>query len=260
MTAPAAVEARGLEKTFVGEAGGVVPVLRGLDLEVAEGELVCVLGPTGCGKTTLLRILSGLEPPSAGEVSVAGRAPGEDNDAVGMVFQQNSLLPWRRLDRNVAFPLEMAGASTRAARAKAAPFLRLVGLEGFDRAYPYELSGGMQQRAAIARALAGDRSVLLMDEPFGALDDQTRLTLQKVLLEIRDERRMTVLFVTHNIEEALALGDRIVVLGKGRVLHEEQVDLERPRDRLSPEFSETFLRLRRSFAEAVAPGEGDSSF
>jgi NitT/TauT family transport system ATP-binding protein len=148
-------------------------------------------------------------------------------------------------------PLELRGVRRVEARSRAREWLRLVGLAGTDRAYPYELSGGMQQRAAIARALAGGREVLLLDEPFGALDDQTRLDLQVVLLALWAERRMTILFATHHIEEALTLGDRVVVLGRGRVLAEEPVRLERPRDRLSEGFTAALLRLRRVFAEAV---------
>jgi len=237
---------RGLEMAFTTDGNHVHRVLRGVDLDVEAGEFVCLLGPTGCGKTTLLRLMTGLETPTAGTLVL-------DREA-GMVFQQNSLLPWRRVIRNVAFPLEMGGMGRAAAAKSAMEYLRLVKLEDAARAYPYELSGGMQQRAAIARALVGGREILLLDEPFGALDDQTRLRLQDALLDIWHERGMTILFVTHNIEEALQLADRILVLGGGRILADEAVVLDRPRDRFADEFVSALMGLRRTFAEAVEEG------
>jgi len=242
MTTPA-LEIRCLAKTFVNDAGEPVRVLSGVDLDVADGEFVCILGPTGCGKTTLLRLIVGLLEPTAGEVRLTKEA--------GMVFQQGSLLPWRRVLKNVSFPLEMKGVPRAEARASAMKHLELVKLEDAARAYPWELSGGMQQRAAIARALVGGREILLLDEPFGALDDQTRMKLQATLLDIREKRRMTILFVTHNIEEALLLADRILVVGGGGILEDERVALTRPRDRFSDEFGNALMRLRRTFAEAV---------
>jgi sulfonate transport system ATP-binding protein len=245
----AAIDVKGLTKGFVSDGGRRVPVLRELDLTVKEGDFVSILGPTGCGKTTLLRLLTGLLDPDSGDISVAGAPP--DRGRAGLVFQQNSLFPWKKILRNVTFPLEMRGVSPREAAATGKDLLGLVGLSDVAAAYPWELSGGMQQRAAIARALAGGRDILLMDEPFGALDDSMRLDLQEKLLEIHSARRMTILFVTHNIEEALSLADRIVVLGRGVVLTDEEVDLPRPRDRLSAEFGEALLRLRREFASGV---------
>lgn len=243
------IETRGLSKVFPRGEGEALTVLDGLDLEVEAGELVSVLGPTGCGKTTLLRILAGLEPATSGTVHLAesaGRAKA------GVVFQQSSLLPWRRVLANVAFPMELAGVPRGPARSKARKLLELVRLEGVEHAWPYELSGGMQQRAAIARALATGSDLLLLDEPFGALDDQTRIVLQEVLLELWRDRGTTVLFVTHNIEEALVLGSRILVVGGGRILDDRTVELSRPRDRFAPEFVEALVDLRRTFAEAVA--------
>ena len=243
---------RNLTKAFVNEAGQRVPVLSGLDLVVKRGEFVWPCwGPRGGGKTTLLRILLGLEAPSGGEVLVGGTTPREGRVAAGAVFQQNSLFPWKRVLNNVTFPLELRGVSPAAARKKAMELLKLVRLEHAARSFPYELSGGMQQRASIARALAKDAGVLLMDEPFGALDDRTRHVLQEALLDIWRDRGLTILFVTHNIEEALVMGTRVVVMGRGAVLRDEAVDMPRPRDPLSPEFAERFLALRTAFAEAV---------
>jgi len=248
------LEARGLSKTFPTHEGSILTVLEGLDLAVKAGELVCLLGPTGCGKTTLLRILLGLEKADSGTVLVAGVEPEEGHVPAGAVFQQNALLPWKSVLDNVAFPMEMRGTSRGRAREKALELLRLVRLEKASRAFPYELSGGMQQRASIARALAHDAGILLMDEPFGALDDQTRRVLQNILLDIRRERGSTILFVTHNIEEAIILGDRVLVMGRGRLLEDERIDLDRPRDPLDERFAARLLKLRALFAAAVDGG------
>ncbi len=245
----AAVRIRGLVKTYATERGERVRVFSGLDLLVEEGELLSILGPTGCGKTTLLRILAGFEDWDEGVVEVGGKRPRPGEVPFALVFQQNTLFPWRKVLSNVALPLELRGISGKAARARARELLALVGLEGVERAYPYELSGGMQQRASLARALAQETAGLLMDEPFGALDDRTRRDLQEVLVRLQGERGGTVLFVTHNIEEALFLGDRVVILGRGGVLQEEKISLPRPRDPLSPGFTKAFTRLRRSFQE-----------
>lgn len=257
--APNAIEVRRLEKVFTREDGTVVPVFRGFDLTVARGEFVVLLGPTGCGKTTLLRILLGLEPTTGGEIRVANAAVTPGGVTAGMVFQHNALLPWRRVLRNVTFPLELRGVRRGTARARARELLALVGLESSAHAFPFELSGGMQQRAAIARALAPDPEVLFLDEPFNALDDRTRRSLQQVLLDIWQERGMTVLFVTHNIEEALVLGDRILVLGRGRLQTDRRVALPRPRDPLSDAVTSHLLDLRRAFAAAVEPDAGEAA-
>jgi NitT/TauT family transport system ATP-binding protein len=216
-----------------GEGGAGTDALRGVSLAVDEGEFVCLLGPSGCGKTTLLRIVAGLETPSEGEVRVDGVPVTGPTPRLGMIFQDYSLYPWRRVVDNVGFGLELAGVPKEARLATAREYLGLVGLAGFERAYPYELSGGMRQRVAVARALATDPAVVLMDEPFGALDAQTRNAMQRELLEIWRKTKKTVLFVTHSVDEAVFLADRIVVLTPrpGRVREVVEVCDPRPRDR-----------------------------
>jgi NitT/TauT family transport system ATP-binding protein len=232
------IELRGV--TYVYEASeGQVAALRDVSFGVATSELVCVVGRSGCGKTTLLNILAGFLPPTKGDVLIAGRpVTGKGLDR-GIVFQDFAqLFPWRTAQRNVEFGLEMKGMP-RAERAETAQrFLRLVGLETFAGAFPHELSGGMQQRVAIARALAYNPSVLLMDEPFAALDALTRDDMQRLLADIWRETQKTIVYVTHNVAEAVYLADRIVALTPhpGTVKAEIKVPLPRPRDPLSMEF------------------------
>jgi ABC-type nitrate/sulfonate/bicarbonate transport system ATPase subunit len=250
MTEVFAIEARKLGKVFQTQDAGEVAVFKDLDLSIRTGEFAILLGPTGCGKTTLLRLAIGLEAPTSGSAWVGGLPAAAGKVPAGIVFQQNALLPWKRVLNNVTFPLEIKGVRRAEAREKAMELLSLVGLEANARSYPYELSGGMQQRTSIARALAHDARILLLDEPFGALDVETRHSLQQMLLRIWKEREMTILFVTHNIEEALLLGSRVLVMGRGQILEDHQVDLERPRDPISPAFSEQLLELRRVMAKA----------
>ena len=215
------------------------PVLDDIDLSIGPGEFVCLLGQSGCGKSTLLRLIAGLSPPSAGGIALGGRpieGPGIDR---GVVFQDYSLFPWLGVGRNIGFALEQAFPGKRGAerRALAEEYLELVGLPGVYQKLPGQLSGGMRQRAAIARAFAVDAPVLLMDEPFGALDAITRARLQDLLLDLWHqggaERRKTILFVTHDVEEALLLAGRVVVLGSrpGRIRETVEIDLPRPRVR-----------------------------
>ena len=218
-----------------------VTALRDVSFGVAESEFICVVGRSGCGKTTLLNILAGFLMPTTGEVLIGGRAVSGRGLDRGVVFQDFAqLFPWRTAQRNVEFGLEMKGVP-RAERAKTAQrFLGLVKLESFAGAYPHELSGGMQQRAAIARALAYNPSVLLMDEPFAALDALTRDEMQRLLVDVWRETRKTIVYVTHNVAEAVYLADRIVVLTPhpGTVKAEVKVTLPRPRDPLSVPFVE----------------------
>jgi NitT/TauT family transport system ATP-binding protein len=215
------------------------PALESIHLEVEEKEFICVLGPSGCGKTTLLRIIAGLENPTSGTVLIDGEVVTGPTSRTAMIFQDYSLFPWRTVLDNIAFGLEMKGIDEEERHKMAGHYLDLIGLCGFGKNFPYELSGGMRQRVAVARALAIDPSVLLMDEPFGALDAQTRNMLQKQLLEIWDKTKKTVLFVTHSVDEAVFMADRIVVLTSrpGTIKEVVTIDLPRPRDRTSQDFA-----------------------
>ena len=238
------LELRGVGKDY--ELGGRrIEALRGANLVVGEGEFVCLIGASGCGKSTLLRLVAGFERPSAGEVLMRGRPVEGPGPGRGMVFQDYGLFPWLTVRGNVGFGPRSRGRPAAEARAIADRFIEMVGLERFAGAYPHQLSGGMKQRVAIARVLANDAEVLLMDEPFGALDAMTRERLQDELLELWQRTRLTVLFVTHAIEEAMLLSDRVVVMspGPGRIDGEVVVDLARPRDVASPEFNESRRRL-----------------
>jgi NitT/TauT family transport system ATP-binding protein len=224
------VLADGVSKTYVDRSGRPVHALEGIDLAVESEEFVAVLGPSGCGKSTLLNMMAGLLTPSAGTIWLDGElAPGRA--ATAMVFQEFALFPWRTVQGNVEFGLEEMGvpAPERARRARG--FVELSGLSGFEAKYPHQLSGGMRQRVGIARALAVEPAVLLMDEPFSALDAQTRQLMQEELLGIWERTRQTIVYVTHNIHEAVYMADRVVVLSRrpGRVLAEVKIELERPR-------------------------------
>ncbi|QTC40318.1 ABC transporter ATP-binding protein [Bacillus sp. V3] len=220
-----------LNKQYNDKTGTPVDVLKDINLEIDKGEFVSILGPSGCGKSTLLSIVAGLTKSTTGEITVGGnpiKKPGKDR---GMVFQQAALFPWLNVRDNVTFPLkkEMSKAD---ARQQAAKYLHMVQLGNYQDHYPHELSGGMQQRVAIARALAMDPEVLLMDEPFGALDEQTRSRLHGQLETIWMETKKTVLFVTHSISESIKLSDRIIVMGTrpGTILADIKVEIPRPRD------------------------------
>ncbi len=229
----------------------------GATLDIAEGELVAIVGPSGCGKTTFLNAVDGLLPITSGSLSLDGRLidrPGHDR---ALVFQQPSLLPWRTVIDNVLYGLELLGTPRAEARPRAQRFVDLVGLSGFEESYPLELSGGMQQRCNLARALAVDPDVLLLDEPFAALDAQTRETMQHELLRIWNETRKTAVFITHDIVEAVYLADRVIVFTArpGRVKEVLRVDLPRPRDlrvKREPRFVEIQSRIWESIREEAA--------
>lgn len=230
---------------------GAFQALQGAELKVAEGEFICLIGPSGCGKSTLLRILAGFEKPSSGYVFVGGRevaGPGPDR---GMVFQDYGLFPWLTVRQNIGFGPRARGVKPAAIAETVDRFVAMVGLSAFADRFPHELSGGMKQRVAIARVLANDARVVLMDEPFGALDAMTRERLQDELLEIWARTKLTVIFVTHAIEEAILLSDRVVAMaaGPGRIISDTRIDLPRPRDVASPEFN----ALRRSLSLELHP-------
>jgi NitT/TauT family transport system ATP-binding protein len=219
-------------KTFVTRGGDEVAALSGISLTIARNEFVCLVGPSGCGKSTLLRLVAGLVTLTSGTVSVGGTTVTEPREDTGIVFQAPTLLPWASILDNVLFPLDMMGKLDAAGRARARDLLALVGLSGFESKHPRELSGGMQQRAGICRALVHDPDILLMDEPFGALDALTREELTIELMRICRERPKTILFVTHSIPEAVLLADRVVVMSPrpGRIAEIIDVPLPRPRD------------------------------
>ena len=217
----------------LGKRYGALEVFRDINLEVGDREIVSVVGPSGCGKTTLLRCIDGLIPPSSGVVQVGGAQVSSPPAGVAMVFQQFGLFPWKTVFANVAYGLKLAGVPKAEIRETVPRFIKLVGLAGFEEAYPYQLSGGMQQRCGLARALAIEPTVLLMDEPFAAVDAQTREILQFELLRIWQIRPVSMVFVTHSIEEAVLMGHRVVVLkGRPAGVHEIiDVDLQHPRSR-----------------------------
>jgi NitT/TauT family transport system ATP-binding protein len=210
---------------------GVITAVDRVSLDIAEGEFLAVIGPSGCGKSTLFNAIGGLIDGYEGEISVAGETVRGPQASVGMVFQEESTFPWRTVIENVAFPLEIGGIAKADRLDRARHFISLVGLDGFERRYPAELSGGMRQRVAIARTLAYEPKILLMDEPFAALDEQTRLLLGDKVLQIQQQLHQTTLLITHNITEAVQLADRILVMTyrPGRVKRIVSIDLPRPR-------------------------------
>ncbi|HXV78496.1 MAG TPA: ABC transporter ATP-binding protein [Candidatus Binatia bacterium] len=260
----ASIEARYLTLTFKPKNRDPVTALQAFDLEVAKGEFLSLVGPSGCGKSTFLNVLLGLLKPDSGKLCLNGKqidGPGQER---AMVFQEFGLLPWRTVLGNVELGLELKGVAPSIRRERAVDLIKLVGLESFQNHYPHELSGGMKQRVGLARALATEPEVLLMDEPFAALDAQTRDLMQAELLQIWERTKKTVLFVTHSIEEAAYLSDRVVVMTArpGRLKNIITIDLPRPRDyemRLTPEFNEIKSKIWNTLKDelgAKAAGNG----
>ena len=254
-----ALSLRGVDKVFNPGSEQEVRAVHGIDLEVERGEFISVIGPSGCGKSTLLRLIGDLTPPSAGTVSVNGKTPAQarlDRD-YGMVFQSATLLEWRKVQANVELPLEIMGMDGTVRSRQAAAMLELVQLDQFAGLYPWQLSGGMQQRVAIARALAFKPSILLMDEPFGALDEMTREHMQSELLRIRAETGTTVVFVTHSIPEAVFLSTRVVIMSSrpGTITEIVDIDLQEPRSdetREDQRFFELLTRVREGLRAVEA--------
>ncbi|WP_432767437.1 ABC transporter ATP-binding protein [Roseateles cavernae] len=252
------IELRGIVKRFAAPGGGSTPVLNQLSLSIAPGEFVCLLGPSGCGKSTVLNLLAGFEQPDAGSLRFEGRPIGGPGPERGVVFQQPQLFPWLDVLGNVCLGPRLAGQPAVAVQGRARELLARVGLQGFEHHPPYQLSGGMRQRAALARAWLPEPQVLLMDEPFGALDAQTRLMMQELLISVWQAQRTTVLFITHDVDEALALGDRVLLMSArpGRVIEELRLPFERPR-RLEdlvadPRYGELKRRVLLSLREQAA--------
>ena len=234
------LELKNVDKTFTKENEQPLHVIDQLNLEIYENEFICLLGPSGSGKSTILRLVSALEKPDQGEILYRGKPYLKPSSSIGFVFQDYSLMPWLSVKENIQLGLEFSKKSKREQEEIAEHYIQMVGLNKFANAKVYELSGGMQQRVAIARSLANNPDIILMDEPFGALDAFTRIILQRELLKIWSEEKKTVVFVTHSVEEAVFLADRIILLSNrtGNIYEELEVELERERDRASQEFNE----------------------
>ena len=248
------LEVTDVTRTY-GQGPGAHVAIEGVRLSVAEGELVSIVGPSGCGKSTLLRCIAGLLPPTQGTIMLSGSRVEGVPDRLSVVFQDysRSLYPWLTVRDNVALPLRRTERSRKARRAVADESLAAIGLPGVGQKYPWQLSGGMQQRVAIARALAGDPALLLMDEPFGSVDAQTREDLEDLTLRVRRERGITILLVTHDIDESVYVGDRVIVLtpGPGRILADLKVELPAPRDQISTKELPEFVQLRTEVSRLI---------
>jgi NitT/TauT family transport system ATP-binding protein len=234
---------------------GTVVAFRNVELKVRSNEVLCIVGPSGCGKTTLLRCIGGLLTPSSGEVLIDGEPIRAPREGVAIVFQHFGLLPWKTVVDNVAFGLRIARLPRQRVAEKVEHYIHLVGLAGFENHYPYQLSGGMQQRVGLARALVIDPEILLMDEPFASVDAQTREVLQEELLQLHDRERKTMIFITHSIDEAIILGDRVAVMASrpGRVKEVLQVNFPRPRDPATVRAEPRYTEMRNHIWEELRP-------
>ena len=252
-----AIELRGVTKRFVSPAGTAFTALRDLDLTVAPGEFCAIVGPTGCGKSTTLALISGLEPPSIGEVRVLGRPVTDVGRSVGYVFQRDAVFPWKDVLENVLAGPQFRRLSRAEAEARAREWIARVGLAGFEDRYPYQLSGGMRKRVALAQSLINGPRILLMDEPFSALDVQTRSLMENELLSLWSSTSASVVFVTHDLEEAISLSDRVFVItaAPGTVKSNYRVDLPRPRNvaeiRFQPRFTEIYEEIWKDLRDEV---------
>jgi NitT/TauT family transport system ATP-binding protein len=234
---------------------GTVVAFRNVELNVRSNEVLCIVGPSGCGKTTLLRCIGGLLTPSSGQVLIDDEPIRSPREGVAIVFQHFGLLPWKTVVDNVAFGLRIARLPRQRITEQVTHYIHLVGLAGFENHYPYQLSGGMQQRVGLARALATEPQILLMDEPFASVDAQTREVLQEELLQLHDRERKTMIFITHSIDEAIILGDRVAVMASrpGRVKEVLQVDFPRPRDPAEVRAQPLYTEIRNHIWEELRP-------
>jgi NitT/TauT family transport system ATP-binding protein len=254
---PPAISMRSATKRFATRSGAPFTAITDVTLDVAAGEFVTIVGPTGCGKSTTLSLVSGLEPASAGTVEVHGRPVVGIPDGIGYMFQTDAVLPWKNVLDNVALGLRYHKVAKAEAHAKARDWINRVGLGGFEDRYPHQLSGGMRKRVAMAQSLIGEPSILLLDEPFGALDVQTREHMQDHLLDLWSGTGAAVVFITHDLTEAISLADRVLVMtaGPGTVKEAVPIDLPRPRTveeiRLTPEFTEIYRSVWESLREEV---------
>ena len=240
------ISVNNITKTFnAGGRLGSLTVLQNMNVDIQENEFVCIVGPSGCGKSTLLRLIAGLEFPTEGNVLYRGENLTKPRKEIGMVFQNYSLMPWLNVEDNIAMGLNFKRVAQAEKKNTVDEFLKIIGLEKFRKSYPHELSGGMQQRVAIARTLANSPDVVLMDEPFGALDAYTRILLQKELLRIWEYDKKTIIFVTHSVDEAIYLADRIILMSgkKGAVSREVSVDIPRIRDRADSRYAKLTQEL-----------------
>ena len=254
VAAQATVELRKVGKMFIDRKRGRETVaLADVSMTIDKSEFACILGPSGCGKSTILNLVAGFEQPNSGAVFVDGRSIAAPDRSRGMVFQQPLLFPWLSVIDNITFGPRMAGAPAEQYAAQAARYVQLMGLTGFEKHYPYELSGGMQQRVALARAWISEPELFLMDEPFGALDAQTRLMMQELLLRVWERSRTTVMFVTHDIDEALFLADRIFIMTArpGRIKENLVVDFARPRNYETIIFEQQYITLKQRILQAI---------
>ena len=251
------IELRNVTKRFATKGGGVYTALRDLDMQVAPGEFAAVVGPTGCGKSTTLGLISGLEPPSSGEVFVDGKAVTGLTDGIGYVFQADAVFPWKTVLQNVSAGPRYHGAGGGEAQSLAREWIARVGLSGFEDRYPHQLSGGMRKRVALAQTMINNPRIILMDEPFSALDVQTRALMEDELLGLWASMSASVVFVTHDLEEAIAMADRVFVLtaGPGTIKGNYEVDLPRPRNvseiRFEPRFSQIYKEIWADLRDEV---------
>ena len=250
-----AISIKNINKTYIDQDGNEVQALHDINLDVAEGEFVCIVGPSGCGKSTLLEIVAGLLDATSGEVTLDGQPVHGTSRDIGVVFQDASLFPWRTVRKNVAFGLEIAGVPKEESEERLKRYISMVSLNGFENKYPAQLSGGMRQRAGIARTLAMNPKVILMDEPFSAVDHLTKCTLQEELINIRQAENKTVLFVTHDINEAVFLADRVVLLSPrpSTIQKIYEIPLEQKRGRSDP----LLLNIAAEIAKDINSGGQD---